>query len=169
MLPAGRMRSLDLWWAVARGLFSPVRPAFAQSQPEPVAGNRRPKSMALSVGGGGTAPVGLQRTRASSLSQWRPLDAGKHPALGIDRWTASMPPTEMQSRCFSREAGWMHRDLSGGDGFDRPATVPVASRAKSPASPLARWSTLRSSHAIPSCLGHVFGLISIGERPQKWP
>jgi large repetitive protein len=69
MMLAARMCSLGVSWAVAFGLLYPCAPAFAQVSFLGLSGTGVPGNLALSLGGVGAAPAGLQWTLVYSLSQ----------------------------------------------------------------------------------------------------
>ncbi len=82
MIPATLTRRLGIW--AACGLFSTCAPAFAQvpslSLSSATGGPGTTISLALSLGGGGTAPAGLQWTLVYPLSQISAIGATAGPA-----------------------------------------------------------------------------------------
>jgi uncharacterized protein (TIGR03437 family) len=80
MTLAVRIRSLGVSLAVACGFFCQCLPASAQRSFLSLSGTGVPGNLVLSLGGGGTAPAGLQWTLVYSLSQISSIAAAAGPA-----------------------------------------------------------------------------------------
>jgi len=99
MVLVTRIRSLGVSLALACGLLHPCSPALAQVSLS-LSGTGVPGNLALSLGGGGTAPAGLQWTLIYSLSQISSIAATAGPAATTAGKTLSCNSTPGLFTCL---------------------------------------------------------------------